>query len=426
MGGRVYSGTMRPGDSLLSRVLATRRATVRLCEPLGVEDLVAQSMPDASPAKWHLAHTTWFFERFVLAPLGIPAVRADADYLFNSYYESVGARHPRPKRGLLTRPTAAEIFDYRRAVDAKLADLAGSPRLGELAAALELGCQHEEQHQELLLTDIKHLFSENPLLPAYRPSIDAPEVSPRTCPLEWLSFPGGLVAIGHAGEGFAYDNERPRHKVHVEPFSLASRLVTAGEYLAFVRDGGYQKFDLWLSEGWSWVQANAQKAPLYWQVEGREAQVFTLRGLRPLRHDEPVCHVSYYEADAYARWAGARLASEAEWEIAVASARDPGGARDGAFADDPRLHPAPARSGGLAQALGDAWEWTTSAYAAYPGFRPLAGAFAEYNGKFMVSQIVLRGGSCLTPPGHARPSYRNFYPPHAQWQVSGIRLARDA
>jgi formylglycine-generating enzyme required for sulfatase activity len=445
---------------LLSRVLATRRATVRLCEPLGVEDLVAQSMPDASPAKWHLAHTTWFFERFVLAPLGIPAVRADADYLFNSYYESVGARHPRPKRGLLTRPTAAEIFDYRRAVDAKLADLAGSPRLGELAAALELGCQHEEQHQELLLTDIKHLFSENPLLPAYRapaerapaerapaerapaerapaerapaerapaerPPIDAPDVSRPTCPLEWLSFPGGLSAIGHAGEGFAYDNERPRHKVHVEPFSLASRLVTAGEYLAFVLDGGYQRFDLWLSEGWSWVQANAQKGPMYWQLEGREAQVFTLRGLRPLRHDEPVCHVSYYEADAYARWAGARLASEAEWEIAVASARAPGGARDGAFADDPRLHPAPARPGGLAQALGDAWEWTTSAYAAYPGFRPLDGAFAEYNGKFMVSQIVLRGGSCLTPPGHVRPSYRNFYPPHAQWQVSGIRLARD-
>lgn len=410
--------------SLLARVLETRRTTACLCEPLETEDYVVQSMPDASPAKWHLAHTTWFFERFVLRPAGVPCVRDAYDYLFNSYYESVGARHPRPRRGLLSRPTVAEVVEYRRAVDARLADLDGSPRLGELEAALELGLHHEQQHQELLLTDIKHLFGSNPLLPAYR---GPRQVERRAAPeLRWISLAGGLASIGHEGGSFAFDNERPRHAVHLEPFAIASRLVTAGEYLDFVRDGGYRRPELWLSDGWAWVQARGAAAPLYWLDSATEApRLFTLEGARALSASEPVCHVSYYEADAYARWAGARLPTEAEWEVAVARARPASGALDGAFADG-GLHPAPARGGeGLAQALGDAWEWTASAYAPYPGFRPLAGAFAEYNGKFMVSQVVLRGGSCVTPRDHVRATYRNFFPPDAQWQFSGIRLARD-
>jgi ergothioneine biosynthesis protein EgtB len=419
----VYSGRMRSEACLLSGVLATRRSTLRLCEPLDVEDCVAQSMPDASPVKWHLAHTTWFFERFVLAPLGIPPARADADYLFNSYYESVGARHPRRGRGLLTRPSLADVLEYRRAVDARLADLEGSPGLAEIAKALELGRNHEEQHQELILTDVKHLFGSSPLLPAYRPPLSpAPVLA--TPPLRWLAEDGGLLEIGHAGDTFAFDNERPRHKVYLAPFAFASRLVTAGEYLDFVRDGGYRRADLWLSEGWAWVQQHAKAAPLYWRLDGDDAHVFTLRGERPVIAAEPVCHVSYYEAEAFARWAGARLPTEPEWEV-VASRRR-GAAEDGLFADDPRLHPAPARGEGLAQTLGDAWEWTQSAYAPYPGFRPFSGAFAEYNGKFMVSQMVLRGGSAATPRDHVRATYRNFFPPDATWQLSGIRLARDA
>lgn len=411
---------------LVTRVLEARRATLRLCEPLEVEDFVVQSMPDASPAKWHLAHTTWFFERFVLRPLGVAPLRGahDAyDYLFNSYYDAVGPRHPRAARGLLSRPTVTEVIEYRRTVDGRLADLAAGGRLAEVADALELGLQHEQQHQELLLTDIKHLFGSSPLLPAYRAGEGRPP--PWAAPeLAWLAFDGGVAEIGHAGraghaESFAFDNEGPRHKVYLAPFSIASRLVTTGEYLAFVRDAGYRRPELWLSEGFEW--ARARTAPLYWQLE--DERLFTLHGVRAIDPKEPVCHVSYYEADAYARWAGARLPTEAEWEVAVA--RSPARA-DGAFADDPRLHPSPARpTTGLAQALGDAWEWTSSAYAPYPGFRPLPGAFGEYNGKFMASQMVLRGGSVATPPGHARLTYRNFFPPSAEWQFSGIRLARD-
>ena len=404
---------------LLSRVLDTRRTTERLCDPLAPEDMVVQSMPDASPAKWHLAHTTWFFERFVLRPLGVAPVHEAYDYLFNSYYESVGDRHPRPARGLLSRPTVAEVLAYRRAVDARLGDLSPA-KVREVADAIELGLNHEEQHQELLLTDIKHLFGSSPLLPAYRTGDRAPAAAPGT-KMEWRAFEGGVATIGHAGGAFAFDNEAPRHPVYVAPFEIASRLVTAGEYLDFVRDGGYARPELWLSDGWAWVRAADRRAPLYWKLD--DAQVFTLHGLRAIDPHEPVCHVSYYEADAYARWAGARLPTEAEWEVAV-SASD---RADGVFADDPRLHPAPARAtSGLAQALGDAWEWTQSAYAPYPGFRPLAGAFGEYNGKFMVSQMVLRGGSCASPRGHVRTTYRNFFPPNAQWQFSGIRLGRDA
>lgn len=404
---------MNDTGTIVSRVLRTRAATVRLTEHLGPEDMVVQSMPDASPAKWHLAHTSWFFDRFILQPLGRPPVRPEYDYLFNSYYEAVGPRHPRSARGMITRPRTEEVLDYRRAVDARLAELEGTEHAThpDVAAALELGLNHEEQHQELILTDIKHLFGVNPLLPAYASAgtgAQAAGTKPLTGPgaLTWHAAPGGLVEVGHEGAAFAFDNERPRHKVYLAPFTMASRLVTCGEYLAFVRDGGYRRPELWLSEGWGWVQANAKRAPLYWLDVGgtdedepaHEPRVFTLHGAEGFAADEPVVHVSFYEADAYARWAGARLPTEAEWEIAAPF---------------------------VEQAFGHAWQWTQSAYAPYPGFRPLAGAFGEYNGKFMVSQMVLRGSSSATPRDHARVTYRNFFPPSAEWQFSGIRLARD-
>lgn len=390
---------------------------MKLVDPLEVEDWVVQSMPDASPVKWHLAHTTWFFDRFVLQPLGHPPVDEAYDYLFNSYYESVGARHPRARRGLLTRPTAEEVVAYRAAVDARLAELAGSA-LARVEGALELGKNHEEQHQELLLTDVKHLFAQSPFAPVYRADAARPLGTSAT-PLAWQRFEGGVVAIGHDGPSFAFDNERPRHRVLLPPFALASRLVTTAEYRAFIEDGGYRRPELWLSDGWAWVHAADLRAPLYWDCDART--VFTLGGRRPLAESEPVCHVTYYEADAYARWAGARLPREAEWEIAAEQA-----AAAGTFLEDGALHPRAARGEGIVQALGDAWEWTSSAYAPYPGFAPLAGALGEYNGKFMVSQLVLRGGSCLTPREHVRRTYRNFFPPAAAWQVTGIRLARDA
>ncbi len=382
---------------IVSRVLRTRRASVRLVESLGPEDMVVQSMPDASPAKWHLAHTSWFFDRFVLQPLGLPAVQAEYDYLFNSYYDTVGPRHPRSARGLLTRPTTDEVFAYRRAIDARIADLDGSPHLSlpHVRDALELGLNHEEQHQELLLTDILHLFSRNPLLPAYAKQAAKPPLT-ATTQLAWRAHEGGLHEIGHDGNGFAFDNEGPRHKVYLAPFAMASRLVTNAEYLAFVRDGGYRRPELWLSDGWAWVEQCGASVPLYWLEEG--ARELTLNGADALAPDEPVVHVSYYEADAYARWSGARLPTEAEWEAAAPT---------------------------LGQAFGHAWQWTQSSYAAYPGFRPLAGAFGEYNGKFMVGQQVLRGSSAVTPTDHSRRTYRNFFPPNAQWQFSGIRLARD-
>ena len=393
----VYAAKVGNTLGIVSRVLQTRRTTVRLVEPLGPEDMVAQSMPDASPAKWHLAHTSWFFDRFVLQPLGLPPVKAEYDYLFNSYYDTVGPRHPRSARGLLTRPTAEEVVAYRQAIDARLADLEGSKHLAvaSVCEALELGRNHEEQHQELILTDILHLFSRSPLLPAYAKGAPKPA---KAGALTWRRNEGGLQDIGHDGHGFAFDNEGPRHKVYLAPFSMASRLVTNAEYLAFVHDGAYRRPELWLSDGWAWVQASAISAPLYWLDQG--ARELTLRGPEALSHGDPVTHVSYYEADAYARWAGARLPTEAEWEVS-----------------EGREH--------LEQAFGHAWQWTQSSYAAYPGFRPLAGAFGEYNGKFMVGQQVLRGSSSVTPTDHSRITYRNFFPPHAQWQFSGIRLTRD-
>lgn len=403
---------MFDSGSIVSRVLRTRQATTRLTDGLGPEDLVVQSMPDASPAKWHLAHTSWFFDRFVLQRLGLPPVRDEYDYLFNSYYDVVGPRHPRSARGLLTRPTIDEVLAYRRSVDARIADLEGSEAVvaPEIHAALELGLHHEQQHQELLVTDIKHLFGMNPLMPAYEaaPAEGDDEVGKLSAPLlRWLATDAGVYEIGHdvtsPRHGFAFDNEGPRHKVYVAPFEIASRLVTCGEYLEFVSDGGYQRPELWLSEGWTWAQASSRRAPLYWlgRAGDDEPRIFTLRGVQPFVAAEPVCHVSYYEADAYARWAGARLPTEAEWEICAERKM-------------------------LVQAFDHAWQWTQSAYSAYPGFRPLEGPFGEYNGKFMVGQMVLRGSSRVTPRDHSRITYRNFFAPSAQWQLSGIRIARDA
>jgi ergothioneine biosynthesis protein EgtB len=387
---------------LAARFAEVRQRTLALAAPLSAEDCCAQSMPDASPVKWHLAHTTWFFETFVLesrephfAPFH-PAFRV----LFNSYYNGVGDKHPRPRRGLLTRPALSEVLDYRRAVDVRIERLlAGHAADPELAALIELGVQHEQQHQELILTDVKHLLAQNPLYPAYDRDAPLPPRSGRDC--AWIAFDGGLVDIGHAGGGFAFDNELPRHRQYAAPFALASRLVTNGEYLEFLEAGGYADPGLWLSEGWDFVAAGTLRHPLHWvrQDDGSWCE-FTLRGLAPLALDRPVAHVSLYEADAYARWRGARLPTEAEWESAAGHGE------------------------GLEQLFGACWQWTSSSYAPYPGFAPAAGALGEYNGKFMVNQYVLRGSSCATPHGHARASYRNFFPAGARWQFTGIRLAR--
>ena len=419
----------RHTESLLNRYQHVRGFTEALCQPLTTEDYVIQSMPDTSPAKWHLAHMSWFFETFVLAP-AIPDYRPPHPmyrYLFNSYYVGAGERYCRPKRGLLSRPTVAEVYQYRAHVDAHmialLERLDASP-CAQLAAVVELGIHHEQQHQELLLTDIKHVFSVNPLRPAYAAPGDLRVKGDATSTLDWRPYPEALVWIGHAGEGFAFDNEGPRHRVFVEAFQLATRLVTAGEYLAFIEDGGYARPDLWLSEGWATVQAQEWQAPLYWEQVDGDWWVMTLAGMRPVEASEPVCHVSYYEADAYARWADARLPTEAEWETASGDA-DPAGN----FVEGHAWHPLPVRSaaapGALNQLFGDVWEWTQSPYTPYPGYRPIAGALGEYNGKFMCNQLVLRGGSCATAQTHIRPTYRNFFPAPARWQFTGIRLARD-
>jgi ergothioneine biosynthesis protein EgtB len=400
---------------------SVRAVTEALCEGLTAEDCQLQSMDDASPVKWHLAHTSWFFETFVLEP-GLPRYRPlDAAYrvLFNSYYVGVGERHPRPQRGLLSRPSLAEVWRYRRHVDEGVARLLEGEVPEALAALIELGLHHEQQHQELILTDLKHHFSCNPLQPAYRP---APAADTRAAaPLQFTAFDGGLVEIGHSGPGFAFDNESPRHRVWLQPFELADRLVTEGEFLQFIEDGGYRRPELWLSEGWDTCQRLQWTAPLYWRQEedGRWSR-FTLHGRRPLQPAAPACHLSFYEADAYARWAGARLPTEAEWEHAAQAAPH----AQGGLLDDGRFHPAPAAAGpGLKQLFGDCWEWTASAYLPYPGYQPMAGAVGEYNGKFMINQMVLRGGSCATPRDHLRASYRNFFPTAARWQFTGLRLA---
>ena len=401
---------------LLAQAYANvRRASLALAAPLSAEDCCVQSMPDASPVKWHLAHTTWFFETFVLEPHepGFAPFHPAFRVLFNSYYQGVGARHPRAQRGLITRPALQEVLDYRAQVDARMQALLARPTDPALQALIELGLQHEQQHQELLLTDIKHLLSCNPLAPAYADAAAAPAQGVAV-PLGWRRLAAGLHAIGHGGAGFAFDNESPRHTVYLNGCEIATRPVSNAEYQAFVDGGGYAEPGHWLSEGWDWLQSHGRTAPLYWQRgEAGGWAEFTLYGLQALQPAQPVTHISYYEADAYARWAGARLPTEAEWECAAAQFGAPANSAPGQ-----RLHPA------AAAAPGEVWEWTQSSYAPYPGFAPAPGAVGEYNGKFMVNQYVLRGGSCASPPGHVRPSYRNFFPAGACWQFTGLRLAR--
>jgi ergothioneine biosynthesis protein EgtB len=406
-------------QSLSQDYLQVRHLSQHICHPLAIEDYVIQSMPDVSPPKWHLAHTTWFFETFLLLPHlpNYSVFHPQFGYLFNSYYETVGDRHPRPQRGLLSRPTVAKIYDYRAYVDEAMQTLLSQPQSPELTELVCLGLHHEQQHQELLLTDIKHILALNPLRPAYR--TDLPLAKSAVPPKErWLDYPGGVYAIGHEAEGFAFDNETPRHSVYVQDYWLAARLVTNGEYLEFVEAGGYEQPEHWLSEGWATVQRDGWRAPLYWEKRESDWWVMTLGGMRLVNLDEPVCHVSYYEADAFARWAGKRLPTEAEWEVAAQVLLQ------GNFLDRGYLHPIPALDSTRPdQLFGDVWEWTQSAYLPYPGFQTAAGAVGEYNGKFMCNQMVLRGGSCVTSYSHMRSTYRNFFPPASRWQFSGIRLA---
>jgi ergothioneine biosynthesis protein EgtB len=410
--------------ALALRYRAVRARSLQLAAPLSAEDAMVQSMDDASPAKWHLAHTTWFFERFVLgARGGYQPVDPQWDYLFNSYYQSAGPMHARPQRGLVSRPGLDAVLAYRALVDARMAErfAAGDLNADEARVVL-LGTHHEQQHQELFLTDIKHAFWCNPLKPAYRDDL---AVHPgEATPLRWLRYDEAIIEIGAApwpdADAFAFDSESPRHRVLVGAHALASRPVSNAEYRAFIDDGGYRNAGVWMSEGWMRVQQEGWSRPLYWEDD--HASEFTLAGVHAIASHAPVCHLSYYEADAFARWAGARLPTEAEWEQAAASQRI-----EGNFADDDLLHPqaASAHQLGAQQLFGDVWEWTSSAYTPHPGFRPLPGSLGEYNGKFMCGQWILRGGSCATPRDHIRASYRNFFAPPARWQFSGLRLARD-
>lgn len=453
-------------QALIGEFLRVRNMTEQLALPLTAEDQCIQSMPDCSPTKWHRAHTTWFFETFVLGPRGISPVDARYGYLFNSYYEAVGKRHPRPKRGMLSRPSVAEIAAYRRAVDGRVVELLSSAtdaQLHTLAPLISLGLAHEQQHQELLLTDALHTLSQNPLQPAYRNPQRLPARLQRmgtegsrtpACELAFVPFPGGVERIGAAaGRGFRFDNEEPQHRVFIEPFAVANRLLTVGEWKQFANAGGYEEPRFWLSEGYAWVQVQECRSPMYtqWDKSGQTLQVFGLDGMRVAVDEEPIAHVSYYEADALARFFGARLPTEAEWEVAAAlTGADP---QQGNFLDTRALRPLPSvtavaptstagqiRSPGatgagqveadtsspaaLQQLFGDVWEWTQTPYSPYPGYEPGPGAIGEYNGKFMVNQQVLRGGSCLTPAGHVRRTYRNFWPAATGFQVSGVRLAK--
>lgn len=418
----------QPNDvlaALARRYGDVRAATAALALPLSDADATVQSMPDASPAKWHLAHTSWFFEAMVLVP-NLPGYRLFDErynFLFNSYYESVGARQPRALRGLLTRPALEEVLRFREHVDRAMAELLKREPAKDVLGVIELGCHHEQQHQELLLTDILHLFAQNPLRPAYKDSVPLPvEFTPRAKPA-YQSFPGGLFDVGHDGSGFAFDSEGPRHSVQIEPFRLADRLATNGEWAEFISDGGYRNPLLWLSDGWGKVRDEGWTAPLYWEARDEEFWTMTLRGAQPLDVAAPVTHVSYFEADAFATWAKRRLPTEAEWEVAARMLPV-----NGNLLDSGRLRPkpAPAATGELRQMFGDCWEWTRSAFMPYPRFRAVEGALGEYNGKFMSGQFVLRGGSCVTPQDHVRATYRNFFAPHARWQFSGLRLAEDA
>ncbi len=412
-------------DALSKRFLQVRQATERLVAPLSEEDCTLQSMPDASPTKWHLAHTSWFFETFLLEKFAPDFKPFDPAFrvLFNSYYNGVGDKHPRAERGLISRPDLSTILAYRHHVTERIvALLPHASQHAEFSELMWLGCHHEEQHQELILTDLKHLLSKNPFKPAYEKRWPLTRIEAKQ--LRWISYQGGLTESGHMGTGFGFDNEMPRHQLFLQPFELASHPVTHGDFAAFVADGGYQRPELWLSMGWDWISANHIVAPLYWQREADIWSTFTLRGMMEIDSHTPICHLNYFEADAYARWAGARLPREAEWEFAAAALPATGN-----FLENHALHPLALREetavGVPAQMFGDVWEWTQSAYLPYPGFKPAAGAVGEYNGKFMCNQFVLRGGSCVTPREHIRATYRNFFPPDARWQFSGLRLARD-
>ena len=415
-------------DFLSKRFRAVREFSHTLAEPLKIEDYVIQSMPDVSPTKWHLAHTSWFFETFVLskAVKGYRSPSPQYAYLFNSYYIQAGERHLRPKRGLISRPTVEETYDYRNYVDEymiRFMENADEKEWKEFSPVVEIGIHHEQQHQELIVTDIKHVFSENPLRPVYLSNkTNNGKTAP---PAKWIDIGGGIYSIGHDGKGFGYDNEYPNHKIYIDPYRLQSRPVTNGEYMEFIEDRGYETPELWLSEGWATVESRNWKAPFYWERKSGKWVCFSLSGMKGVNPSEPVCHVSYFEADAYARWAGARLPTEAEWEVAAADLPV-----EGNFADNLSFHPdTPAAvkdKNPLIQMYGDVWEWTQSAYSSYPGFKTLPGALGEYNGKFMCNQFVLRGGSCATSKSHIRKTYRNFFPPDARWQFMGMRLANDS
>lgn len=406
-----------PTPLLLERYQQVRQVSEKICQPLAIEDYTIQSMPDVSPPKWHLAHTTWFFETFLLLPYlpGYTVFHPQFGYLFNSYYEAVGARHPRHQRGMLSRPTVAEVYRYRAHVDRAMMELLSIVEHPDLADLLILGLHHEQQHQELLLTDIKHILALNPLHPIYRDDLHPTTSTDST--FQWLKYSGGLYSIGHQGDEFAFDNESPRHQTYLQDYKLGSRLVTNGEYLEFIQTGGYQEAKYWLAEGWATVQAHQWRSPLYWELIDNDWYVMTLGGLQRVDERNPVCHVSFYEADAYATWKGKRLPTEAEWEIATIALPQIGN-----FLDSDYLDPTPANNLHH-QFFGDVWEWTQSAYLPYPGFQIADGAIGEYNGKFMCNQMVLRGGSCVTSANHIRPTYRNFFPPSTRWQFSGIRLA---
>ncbi|HEV3118558.1 MAG TPA: ergothioneine biosynthesis protein EgtB [Gemmataceae bacterium] len=411
---------------LARHYVEVRACTEALCEPLETEDYLLQSMADASPINWHLAHSSWFFETFVLSPHlpGYQPFHPLFAYLFNSYYNAVGPRWPRPQRGLLSRPTVIEVFRYRKYVDEHMRELfqvCDAAEHADLKALIELGLNHEQQHQELMITDLKHAWAANPLHPVYREADSETGSSP---PLSWAAFRPGLCRIGHTGDGFAFDNEGPQHQVFLQDFEIATRLVRNDEFLDFIEDDGYRRPELWLSDGWAVREERGWNAPLYWEKQHGEWFVTSLAGCRPLAAAEPVCHVSYYEADAFARWSGARLPTEAEWEVAASESP-----LAGHFLEGGRFHPAATVAaddrGPLHQLYGDVWQWTASPYIGYPGYVPNAGALGEYNGKFMCNQFVLRGASCATPRSHARKTYRNFFPPDARWQFMGIRLARD-
>ena len=427
IGATARTSRARP-HRLIEQFSQVRDFSTRLCRSLEPEDYVVQSMPDVSPTKWHLAHTSWFFEAFVVK-VWMQRYRSEVPqyaYLFNSYYNAAGDMHRRDLRGLISRPTVAETYRFRESIDRcviKLIEDADDALLTELEPVLTLGVHHEQQHQELLVTDIKHVFSENPLYPVFQLNATAPETG-KIAPQHFVDFDEATVMIGHAGAGFSYDNEGPRHRALVPTFSLSNRLITNGEYLAFMEAGGYTRPEFWLSLGWTTVNEQRWKAPLYWVQRDDAWWNFTLSGFRPVNESEPVTHVSYFEADAYANWDGARLPTEFEWEHAAS-----GVPIEGNFVDAQRFHPAPAVSANsenaLLQMFGDTWEWTRSAYLPYPGYRAVPGALGEYNGKFMCNQMVLRGGSCATSRSHIRPTYRNFFQPEKRWQFTGIRLARD-